>query len=156
MKEKTWKNKEKNTNNLKEQEDRNIHGPEETEQKDGSGTPAEITPPPKVENKMGVMPIGRLTFNMALPAIFSMTIHALYNVVDSIFVAQISQQALAAVTLVFPLQMFFISVSVGTGVGVNSLSARDVYKRQVNSRNIGHGIVFPKGLHHALARNVVG
>ena len=76
------------------------------------------------ENKMGTMPIGKLLMNMAWPAILSMTISALYNVVDSIFVARISEDALTAVSIVNPVQMLIIAVSVGSGVGVNSLIAR--------------------------------
>ncbi len=76
------------------------------------------------ENKMGTMPIGKLLMNMAWPAILSMTISALYNVVDSIFVSRISEDALTAVSLVNPVQMLIIAVSVGSGVGVNSLIAR--------------------------------
>ncbi|MHC1723637.1 MAG: MATE family efflux transporter [Aminipila sp.] len=76
------------------------------------------------ENKMGTMPIGKLMLTMSWPAMFSMMIQALYNVIDSIFVAMISESSLTAVTLVFPIQMLLISVAVGTGVGVNSLIAR--------------------------------
>lgn len=76
------------------------------------------------ENKMGTMPIGKLMLTMSWPAMLSMLIQALYNVVDSIFVAMISESALTAVTLIFPIQMLLISVAVGTGVGVNSLIAR--------------------------------
>jgi putative MATE family efflux protein len=76
------------------------------------------------ENKMGTMPIGKLLFNMAWPAILSMTINALYNVVDSIFVSRISEEALTAVSIVNPVQMMIIALSVGSGVGINSLIAR--------------------------------
>ena len=76
------------------------------------------------ENKMGVMPIRPLLLSMSWPAILSMTINALYNVVDSFFVAQISEDALTAVSIVQPLQMLIIAVAVGTGVGVNSLISR--------------------------------
>ncbi len=75
-------------------------------------------------NKMGVMPIKKLLLNMAWPAILSMTISAMYNVVDSIFVAQISEDALTAVSIVNPIQMLIIALSVGSGVGINSLIAR--------------------------------
>ena len=76
------------------------------------------------ENKMGVMPIRKLLLGMAWPAILSMTINALYNVVDSFFVAKISEDALTAVSIIHPLQMMIIAVAVGTGVGVNSLISR--------------------------------
>lgn len=82
------------------------------------------------ENKMGTMPIGKLMMTMSWPAMLSMLIQALYNVVDSIFVAMISESALTAVTLIFPIQMLLISVAVGTGVGVNSLIARRLGARK--------------------------
>lgn len=75
-------------------------------------------------NKMGAMPIKKLLVNMAWPAILSMTINAMYNIVDSIFVAQISEDALTAVSIVNPIQMLIIALSVGSGVGINSLIAR--------------------------------
>ena len=76
------------------------------------------------ENKMGTAPVGKLLASMAWPAILSMLISALYNVVDSIFVAMISQKALTAVSLVMPVQMLITALAVGSGVGVNSLIAR--------------------------------
>ena len=76
------------------------------------------------QNKMGTMSMGKLIANMAAPAIVAMLIQALYNVVDSIFVAKISQQALLSVSLAYPLQMLVISVAVGTGVGLNSVISR--------------------------------
>ncbi len=75
-------------------------------------------------NKMGVMPIRKLLLSMAWPAILSMTINALYNIVDSIFVAKISEDALTAVSIVNPIQLLIIALSVGSGVGINSLIAR--------------------------------
>lgn len=71
---------------------------------------------------MGIMPIGRLLFNMSLPMMVSMLVQALYNIVDSIFVAKLSENALTAVSLAFPLQMLLIAVATGTGVGMNALS----------------------------------
>ena len=76
------------------------------------------------QNKMGVKPMFPLLMGMSLPAMFSMMIQALYNVVDSIFVARYSPDALQAVSLAYPLQMIMISFAVGTAVGVNSLIAR--------------------------------
>ena len=82
---------------------------------------------PESENKMGVMPVNRLLLSMAIPIMISMLVQALYNVVDSYFVSkisldpQISQNALNAVSLAFPVQNLMIAVSVGTGVGVNAL-----------------------------------
>lgn len=76
------------------------------------------------ENKMGVMPEGKLLINMSLPMMISMLVQALYNIVDSIFVSRISEDALTAVSLAFPLQSLMIAVGAGTGVGVNALISR--------------------------------
>ncbi len=78
------------------------------------------------ENKMGVMPVNRLLLNMALPMIASMMVQALYNVVDSWFVAKLSEDALNAVSLAFPVQNLMISVAVGTGVGINAQLSRSL------------------------------
>ena len=75
-------------------------------------------------NKMGTKSMFPLLMSMSLPAMFSMLIQALYNIVDSIFVSQVGSNALNAVSLAYPLQMIMISFAVGTGVGVNSLIAR--------------------------------
>ena len=95
------------------------------------------------ENKMGTMPIGRLLMSMSLPAIFSMLIQALYNVVDSIYVAQIGEHALTAVSLAFPIQNLMIAVSVGTGVGLNSLISRRLgeHREEEASCAAVHGIL---------------
>ena len=76
------------------------------------------------ENKMGTMPVGRLIITMSLPMIISMLVQALYNIVDSVFVSRISEQALTAVSLAFPAQNLMIGVATGTGVGVNALLSR--------------------------------
>ena len=81
---------------------------------------------PEGENKMGVMPVNRLLLNMAVPIMISMMVQAFYNVVDSYFVSQLSQDALNAVSLAFPVQNLMIAVSVGTAVGVNALLARSL------------------------------
>ena len=73
------------------------------------------------ENKMGTMPVPKLILDMSLPMMFSMFVQALYNIVDSVFVAQINEDALTAVSLAFPVQNLMISVGVGTAVGVNAL-----------------------------------
>ena len=65
------------------------------------------------------MPVNKLLINMALPMMISMLVQALYNIVDSIFVARISEEALTAVSMAFPMQNLMISVAVGTGVGIN-------------------------------------
>lgn len=75
-------------------------------------------------NKMGVMPINRLLLSMSLPMVASMLVQALYNIVDSMFVAQLSENALTAVSLAFPVQNLMIAVSTGTGVGMNALISR--------------------------------
>ncbi len=78
------------------------------------------------ENKMGTKPIGRLLFSMATPMIISMLVQAMYNIVDSIYVAQINENALNAVTIAFPVQNLMIAVGAGTGVGVNALLSRSL------------------------------
>ena len=88
------------------------------------------------ENKMGVMPVNRLLFSMSLPMILSMLVQALYNIVDSIFVAQIGETALAAVSLAFPVQNLIIAVSVGTGVGVNALLSRSLGEKNQETANL--------------------
>ena len=82
------------------------------------------------ENKMGVMPEGKLLLNMSLPMMVSMLVQAMYNIVDSIFVAKISEDALTAVSLAFPLQSLMIAVGAGTGVGVNALISRGLGEKK--------------------------
>jgi putative MATE family efflux protein len=82
------------------------------------------------ENKMGVMPEGRLLLNMSLPMMVSMLVQALYNIVDSIFVAKISEDALTAVSLAFPLQTLLVAIGAGTGVGVNALISRGLGEKR--------------------------
>ena len=82
------------------------------------------------ENKMGIMPIAPLLASMAVPMMISMLVQALYNVVDSIFVARISQDALNAVSLAFPLQNLIIAVGAGTGVGMNALLSRSLGEKK--------------------------
>ena len=78
------------------------------------------------ENKMGILPIKKLIITMSLPMMISMLVQALYNVVDSMFVAKISEEALTGVTLAFPLQMLMISLGSGIGVGINALLSRSL------------------------------
>ena len=78
------------------------------------------------QNKMGTMPIGKLLISMGLPMVLSMLVQALYNIVDSIFVARISEAALTAVSMAFPVQNFMISAVSGMGVGVNALLSRNL------------------------------
>ena len=84
---------------------------------------------PEGENKMGIMPINRLLINMAVPMMMSMMVQALYNVVDSWFVSKISQDALNAVSLAFPVQNLMIAVASGTAVGINALLSRSLGQR---------------------------
>ena len=91
---------------------------------------------PTNENKMGVMPENKLLLNMALPMIMSMLVQACYNIVDSFFVSKLSEDALNAVSLAFPVQNLMIAVAVGTGVGINALLSRSLGQkdqRRVNS-----------------------
>ena len=87
------------------------------------------------ENKMGTAPIGKLLASMAWPAILSMTIAALYNIVDSVFVAMISSKALTAVSLIMPVQILMISIAIGSAIGVNSLIARRLGAKKFEEAN---------------------
>jgi len=95
------------------------------------------------ENKMGVMPVGKLLANMALPMIISMIVQALYNVVDSIYVSQISESAVTALSLAFPIQNMQIGFAVGIGVGVNSLLSKSLGQKDQEAANraAGNGMV---------------
>ena len=95
------------------------------------------------ENKMGVMPEGRLLLNMALPMIVSMLVQALYNVVDSIFVSQVSESAVTALSLAFPIQNLQIGFAVGIGVGVNSLLSKSLGEgnQEAANRTAGNGFI---------------
>ena len=87
------------------------------------------------ENKMGVMPVPKLILVMSLPMIISMLVQALYNVVDSIFVARFSQDALAAVSYAFPAQNLMIGTATGTGVGVNALLSKSLGEKNFEKAN---------------------
>ncbi len=87
------------------------------------------------ENKMGVMPVPRLLITMSLPMMLSMLVQALYNIVDSIFVAQINENALTAVSLAFPIQSLMIAISAGTGVGINALLSRNLGEKKFEDAN---------------------
>lgn len=94
------------------------------------------------QNKMGSAPIFPLIISMSLPAMFSMLVQALYNIVDSIFVAQYSQKAFTAISLGTPFQMLMISVAVGTAVGINSVVSRRLGEGRVDdaSKAATHGV----------------
>ncbi len=87
------------------------------------------------ENKMGIMPVPKLLFTMSMPMMISMLVQALYNVVDSVFVARVSENALTAVSMAFPVQNLMIAVSVGTGVGINALLSRSLGEKQFERAN---------------------
>lgn len=94
------------------------------------------------ENKMGTMPVGKLIVSMSLPIMISMLVQALYNIVDSIFVARYSEAALTAVSLAFPAQNLMIAIGVGTGVGVNALLSRYLGEKNFEKANeiARHGV----------------
>ena len=87
----------------------------------------------KKENKMGTMPIGKLLFSMSAPMVASMLFQALYNVVDSVFVARLGQDALNAVSLAFPMQSLVMAFAIGTGVGINALLSRSLGAKDYES-----------------------
>ena len=87
------------------------------------------------ENKMGVMSIRRLVITMSLPMMISMLVQALYNIVDSIFVSQVCEDALTAVSLAFPVQNLMIGVATGTGVGINALLSRSLGAKDFEKAN---------------------
>ena len=92
-------------------------------------------PQPARENKMGTMPIARLLLTMSGPMMISMLIQALYNVVDSMFVSYISEAALTAVSLAYPVQNLMIAVATGTGVGINAMLSRNLGERNFAMAN---------------------
>lgn len=87
------------------------------------------------ENKMGVMPVNKLVVTMSLPIVISMLVQALYNIVDSIFVARFSDNAFTAVSLAFPIQTLIIATAVGTGTGINSLISRKLGEKDFETAN---------------------
>ena len=87
------------------------------------------------ENKMGTVPINKLLISMSLPMMLSMLVQALYNIVDSIFVSYISENALTAVSLAFPFQNLMIAVASGTGVGMNALLSKSLGAKDFKSAN---------------------
>ena len=87
------------------------------------------------ENKMGVMPVNKLLVSMSLPMMISMLVQALYNIVDSIFVSRINENALTAVSLAFPLQTLMIALGAGTGVGINALLSKSLGEKDYEKAN---------------------
>ena len=100
-------------------------------------------------NKLGTMPMGKLLFNMSGPIILSMVIQALYNIVDSMFVARYSEVALNAVSLCYPIQMIMVSLSVGGAISVQALLARFLGSKEFDKANsvATHGLLM--ALFHA-------
>jgi putative MATE family efflux protein len=98
---------------------------------------------PLVENKMGVMPIGKLLVNMASPIIISMLVQAMYNIVDSIYVSRVSESAVTALSLAFPIQNLQLGFALGIGVGVNSLMSKSLGEKNQEAANraAGNGMV---------------
>lgn len=101
----------------------------------GSGKKMEQQATVTTENKMGVMPIPKLLITMALPMVVSMLVQALYNIVDSLFIARVSQDAFNALALSFPVQMLMIAVGAGTGVGMNALLSRSLGEKKPEEAN---------------------
>ncbi len=91
------------------------------------------------QNIMGYMPCGQLVLKLSVPMMMSMLVQALYNIVDSVFVSRVSEAALTAVSLAFPLQSFLVAVAVGTGVGVNARLSRKLGEKNINDVNITAG-----------------
>ncbi len=88
------------------------------------------------ENKMGVMPVNRLLISMSVPVMLSMLVQALYNIVDSVYVSRISENALNAVGLAFPVQNLMIAVATGTGVGINALLSKSLGQKNFERANL--------------------
>ena len=91
------------------------------------------------ENKMGVMPVGKLLVNMAMPMVISMLVQALYNVVDSIYISRVSENAVTALSLAFPIQNLQIGCAIGIGVGVNALLSKSLGEKNQEMTNYAAG-----------------
>ncbi len=87
------------------------------------------------ENKMGTMAENRLLLSISVPMMISMLVQALYNIVDSMFVSRVSEDAFIAVSLTYPVQIFMIAVSVGTGIGINALLSRSLGEKDLETAN---------------------
>lgn len=108
------------------------------------------------ENKMGTMPIGKLLIKMSVPVMISMLVQALYNIVDSVFVAQIGEEALTGVTLAFPIQNLMIALSAGTGVGINALVSRRLGQKNKEGAGITAGNGLFLNIIHAIIFSIAG
>lgn len=105
----------------------------------------------RTENKMGVMPVGKLLISMSVPMMCSMIVQALYNIVDSIFVARVCEDALTAVSMAFPLQSLLIAIGAGTGVGVNALLSKALGEKKADEA----GVIAMNGIFLALCSYIV-
>lgn len=105
----------------------------QTEQMKTETAAEQLAPMP--ENKMGVMPINKLLLSMSVPMMISMLVQALYNIVDSVFVAQINENAFTALSLAFPAQTLMIAVATGTGVGINALLSKSLGEKNFERAN---------------------
>lgn len=107
----------------------------------GSAAASDIRLKP-AENKMGVMPISKLIISMSIPMMISMFVQSLYNIVDSIFVSQLGEKALTAVSLAFPVQNLMIAVGAGTAVGINALLSKSLGEKNKErvDKAAGNGI----------------
>ena len=107
-----------------------------------------------IENKMGTKPVLPLIFSMAIPAMISMLIYSLYNIVDSYFVSLISEKALRAVSIIFPVQILIISLGVGLGVGTSAIVSRKLGNNSFHNANLtahqGFLITFAIGILFAI------
>lgn len=103
------------------------------------------------ENKMGVLPVNKLLLSMSVPIMISMLVQAFYNIVDSMFVAQVSENALTAVSLAFPIQQLLVAIGVGTGVGINALASRGLGEKNYHKSNM----VANNGLYLSLIATVI-
>ncbi|MDO4650636.1 MAG: MATE family efflux transporter [Eubacteriales bacterium] len=110
----------------------------------------------KTENKMGTMPVKQLVISMSVPMMISMLVQALYNVVDSVFVARVSENALTAVTLAFPIQSLVIAIGSGTGVGVNAVLSRALGAKKQKDADAAAGAGILLSLIHYLIILMVG
>ena len=134
--------------------DSNDSIPREKMKKKGKAAPAPAAHP--AENKMGYAPCRQLLFKMALPIVIAMLTQALYNVVDSAFVAMISEQALTAVSMSFPMQLLVTAITDGTGVGVNARLSRKLGEKKQEGVNFTAGNAILIGLVYTVFFFVVG
>jgi len=123
----------------------------EVVENDVQNNASENVPAAVVENKMGVKPINSLLLGMSVPMMISMLVQALYNIVDSVFVARLSENALTAVSLAFPIQQIMIALGVGLGVGVNAVLSRALGAKEFGKVNkIANNAVFFSAMNYVI------